>query len=103
MAVHHAPPKWHLMPLSHMEVACPGTWGTGTADPKPKTARRPKSPPYLQPSHEPCPPEKPCPSTRHTELEEQWKTCRINNDKTILKKIDDKGGDGVGSLKKQAT
>ena len=25
-----------LTPSSHMEVGCPGTWGTGTADPKPK-------------------------------------------------------------------
>ena len=29
------------MPSSHMEVGCPGTWGTGTADPKPSHELRP--------------------------------------------------------------
>ena len=38
-----------------------------------QTARTPKSPPYLQPSHEPCLPEQPCPIPRNTELEDQWK------------------------------
>ena len=38
-----------------------------------QTARTPKSPPYLQPSHEPILPEQPFPSPCHTELEDQWK------------------------------
>ena len=60
--------------LSHLEVGCPGTWGTG---PQTQTVRTPKSLPYLQPSLEARPPEKACPSFRpstcHPELEELWK------------------------------
>ena len=34
---------YKLIPSSHMEVGCPGTWGTGTADPKPKQPEHPRA------------------------------------------------------------
>ena len=63
----------------------PRNMGDWICWPQTQTARTPKSSPYLQPSHEPRPPEKHSPSTRHIELEEQWKNYWVNNDKTTSK------------------
>ena len=81
----------------------PKNMGDWNCWPQTQTARTPKSHPYLQPSHEPRLPEKscPCPSTRHTELEEQWKPYWVNNDWDYIKNII--RGDGVGNLEKQTT
>ena len=46
---------YKLTPSSHTEVGCPGTWGTGTAYPKPQTqtARTTKIHPTCNPAMSP--------------------------------------------------
>ena len=95
-----------LTPLSHMEVGYPGTWGegsgAGTAEPKPKQPEHPRAHPTCNPAtsparqqkkKKPCP--NPCPSTRHTELEEKWRTYIKDYIKYNIK-----GWIGVGSIEK---
>jgi len=59
------------MPSLHMEVGCPGTWGTGTTDPKPKQPEHPRARPTCPPAMSPARQKKTNPSPRHTEL--NWK------------------------------
>jgi len=70
--------KRGLTPLSHIEVGCSGTWGTGTADPKPKQPEHPRAYRTCNPAMCPACQKKPSPSPRPStcciELEEQWKT-----------------------------
>ena len=70
----------------HMEAGCPGTWGTGTADLKPKQPEHPRAHPTCNPAMSP-PRQKnsvstpaPTPNTHHIELEEQWKIYQVNNE-----------------------
>ena len=69
----------------------PRNMGDWNCWPQTQTARTPKSPPYLQPSHEPSLPEKPTPAptpnTHHIELEEQWKIYQVNNEQDYVKNI----------------
>ena len=73
--------------------------GAGTAEPKPKQPEHPRARPTCNPATSHARQEKtlpqPRPSTRHTELEEQWRTCIKDYIKNkILKKK--KGGDRGG-------
>ena len=96
-----------LTPSSHMEVGCPGTWGrgggAGTAEPKSKHPEHQRARPTCNQATSParqkkkksCP--NPGPSTRCTELEEQWRTYIKDYIKNIIQRG---GGIRVGSLEK---
>ena len=45
----------YLKLSSHMEVECPRTWGTGTADPKPKQPEHLRARPTCNPAMSPAP------------------------------------------------
>jgi len=65
------------MPSLHIEVGCPGTWGTRTADPKLIQPEHPRARPTYNPATSLTHWKNPAPapdSAPVTELEEQSKT-----------------------------
>ena len=62
-----------LRPSSHMEVGCPGTWGTGTAYPRPKQSEHPRAHPTCNPATNTTLQKNPEPAPTPTPVTLNWK------------------------------
>ena len=56
-----------------MEVECPRTWGTGTADPKPKQPEHPRAHPTCNPATSPAHQKNPPPAPTPALVTLNWK------------------------------
>ena len=68
-----------LMPESHMEVGCPGTYGLEPPTPNPGSKNTPKVCPTCNPAMSPASHTQPRPKHPHTELRFQWRNKDNNN------------------------